>query len=94
MLDRNLQTELCELNSEEESFLRSALTLLAQFDESLLTDTGILFAGITRLIAEIDRRMSLQVSAIIHDPAFSKLEAAWKGLETLTLLPVNYQKSK
>ena len=92
MFDEKLQTEFCELNSEDSAYLHDALSLLLHIDAEMLSDTGLLFAGVTRLIAEIDRRISEQLSHIIHHPSFSQLEATWKGVETLVMLPVNYQK--
>lgn len=92
MFDEKLQTEFCELNSEDSAYLHDALSLLFHIDAEMLSDTGLLFAGVTRLIAEIDRRISEQLSHIIHHPSFSQLEATWKGVETLVMLPVNYQK--
>jgi len=92
MFDEKLQTEFCELNCEDSAYLRDALSLLFHIDAEMLSDTGLLFAGVTRLIAEIDRRISEQLSHIIHHPSFSQLEATWKGVETLVMLPVNYQK--
>lgn len=92
MFDPKLQTEFCELNSKDASFLKEALSLLAKLDQDMLKETDLFYAGVTRLIAEIDRRMSSQLSNIIHHPSFSQLEATWRGVETLAHLPVNYQK--
>ncbi|WP_194436115.1 type VI secretion system contractile sheath domain-containing protein [Vibrio fluminensis] len=94
MFDQKLQKEFCQLNSADESFIKDALSLLVQFDENLLKDEALLIAGLTRLIVEIDRRISSQLSNIIHHPSFSQLESTWRGVETLTKLPVNYQKVK
>jgi type VI secretion system protein ImpC len=33
------------------------------------------------LIAEIDQKISKQLDVILHDPAFQKLESAWRGLK-------------
>jgi len=38
---------------------------------------------LTRDIAQIDLLLSRQVNAIIHHPAFQKLEASWRGLQYL-----------
>jgi type VI secretion system protein ImpD len=40
-------------------------------------------ARIQRLIAAIDARIGEQVDAILHHPAFQKLEASWRGLRYL-----------
>ncbi|MCE7629659.1 type VI secretion system contractile sheath large subunit, partial [Vibrio fluvialis] len=57
-----------------------------------LSNREVLLASLLRLIAEIDDRMSRQLSVVIHHPDFSRLEASWKGVEALVSLPVNYQK--
>lgn len=33
------------------------------------------------MIAEIDRKLSSQVDAIMHHPTFQKIESAWRGLK-------------
>src|SRR5438874_10780798 len=35
---------------------------------------------IDSLVAEIDRKLSKQVDAIVHDPDFQKMESTWKSL--------------
>ena len=39
-----------------------------------------LLAALDRQIASIDELLSDQVNAILHTPAFQRLEAAWRGL--------------
>ena len=39
--------------------------------------------SINAMIAEIDRKMSEQVNAILHHPDYQQLEAAWRGLHHL-----------
>src|SRR3954462_4321072 len=39
--------------------------------------------SIQAIIAEIDRKLSEQVNAIIHHPDFQSLEGAWRGLHHL-----------
>ncbi|NLS11780.1 type VI secretion system contractile sheath large subunit [Vibrio sp. SM6] len=94
MLDSTWQKELCQLDSQNGAFLSRALPLLYRLDPNLLNDRDLLVAGIVRLIAEIDRRISLQLSEVIHHPDFCQLEAAWRSVETLVQLPVNYQKTR
>jgi len=43
-------------------------------------------AKIDRLIAAIDRLLSAQVDAIIHEPRFQRLEASWRGVAWLVSL--------
>ena len=38
-------------------------------------------AVINDMIAEIDRKLSSQVDAIMHHPTFQKIESAWRGLK-------------
>src|SRR5271165_224572 len=40
-------------------------------------------AVVDAMIAELDARMSAQVNVIMHQPAFQKLESAWRGLRFL-----------
>lgn len=94
MLNPQIQAELCQLDSKDSDFLAKALSLLAQFDPDMLREPSLLIAGISCLIAEIDNRLSSQLSAIIHHSEFAQLESAWRGVETLVSLPVNYHKVK
>ena len=34
-----------------------------------------------RLIAQIDRLISIQLNEVIHHPSFQKLEATWRGIQ-------------
>lgn len=94
MLSLQLQADLCDLDSKDEGFLAKALTLLAELDSQILLNRETLFAAVSRLIAEIDDRVSLQVSKLLHHPDFKQLEATWRGVEVLTSLPVSYQKNQ
>jgi type VI secretion system protein ImpC len=38
-------------------------------------------AAVDAMIAEIDKRLSLQVNEILHHPALQKLESTWRGLK-------------
>src|SRR5262249_43979984 len=42
-----------------------------------------LLARIRELIADIDRRLGRQLDAILHHPAFQRMEARWRGLHWL-----------
>ena len=37
--------------------------------------------GVQAFIAEIDQKLSRQIDEIVHNPAFQKLESAWRGLK-------------
>ena len=38
-----------------------------------------------RAIAAIDRKLSVQLNAIMHDPKFTKLEGSWRGMHHLVM---------
>ena len=40
-------------------------------------------AVINEMIAEIDRKLSLQLDAVLHNPTFQQFESAWRGLKFL-----------
>lgn len=40
-------------------------------------------AVVDQMVAEIDRKLSAQINAILHDEAFQKLESAWRGVKFL-----------
>jgi len=63
------------------------LDLIGQLVEGVINgkipvsdDTGRMLAG---QIAELDRLLSDQLNAVMHDPEFQKLEASWRGLHYL-----------
>lgn len=42
-------------------------------------DAGALKALATRIVAEIDRLVSTQLDLVLHEPAFQRIEALWRG---------------
>ncbi len=61
--------------------VESAVTTLAEFvlkDVSKVSDDAI--KTIQSIIAEIDRKLTEQVNAIMHHEDFQQLESAWRGL--------------
>src|SRR5262245_45496863 len=36
---------------------------------------------VDQMIAEIDKRLSMQVDEILHHPTFQQLESAWRGMK-------------
>ena len=64
--------------------VESAVLTLAQ---QALASTPIVsedaVESIQAIIAEIDRKLSEQINAIIHHPDFQSLEGAWRGLHHL-----------
>ncbi|MGI9333093.1 MAG: type VI secretion system contractile sheath large subunit [Gammaproteobacteria bacterium] len=64
--------------------VQSAVTTLAEralVDANVVTDDAV--NTIESMIAEIDRRLTEQVNAILHHPDFQQLEGTWRGLHHL-----------
>jgi type VI secretion system protein ImpC len=64
--------------------VESAVTTLAEFllkDVSKVSDDAI--KSIQAIIAEIDRKLTEQINAIMHHEDFQQLESAWRGLHYL-----------
>ena len=61
--------------------------LIGTFVEEILKGTAKLGkdveATVNARISQIDRLLSAQLDQILHDPAFQKLEASWRGLRHL-----------
>lgn len=62
-------------------------SLWAWFGDRLFDDARLrgrrLTEALDRDIAAIDRLMSAQVDAVLHQPRFQRLEASWRGIEYL-----------
>jgi type VI secretion system protein ImpC len=56
---------------------------VAQFLEGQMTLSRDSEAMINARIAQIDHLVSLQLNEVLHNPAFQKLEASWRGLKYL-----------
>ena len=56
---------------------------VAQFLEGSMTLSRDSEAMINARIAQIDHLISLQLNEVMHNPAFQKLEASWRGLRYL-----------
>ena len=50
-----------------------------------------LIAQVKYLIAEIDRKISAQLTEIMTAPEFEQLESRWRSLQELVYLPISYQ---
>jgi type VI secretion system protein ImpC len=64
--------------------VEGAVRTLAQqaLASTLLISTDVL-QTIEAMIAEIDKKLTAQINAIMHHPDFQKLESAWRGLHYL-----------
>lgn len=86
LLDRIVQEGRMAIDPSQGAYARKLLGQLATqiLDEGMKTspDKGVV-AAINERVAEIDRILSDQVNAILHDPAFQALEASWRGLHDM-----------
>ena len=89
-------TKLNRLDSEDPHYLKQAIELLAELDFQLLSslsEAGFK-ALLIRLIAQIDAKLSQQLSNIMQHPKFSALEARWQGLHNMVTVPFNKNRIK
>ncbi len=79
-----LNKEFKPKTDEAKSAVEQAVKTLA---EQALSNTKLLgsdvIASIQAIVAEIDKKLSEQINAIMHHPDFQKLEGAWRGLHHL-----------
>jgi type VI secretion system protein ImpC len=79
-----LNKEFKPKSDEAKSAVESAVLTLAQ---QALANTKLIgsdvVVSIEAMIAEIDKKMSEQVNAILHHAEFQQLESAWRGLHYL-----------
>ena len=76
ILANTKQTEPDRAQDLVKTLVEQALSGTVTFDKNL-TRT------FERAIAAIDRKLSTQLNAIMHDPKFLKLEGTWRGLNYL-----------
>ena len=71
-------------SDDAKSAVEQAVQTLAQ---QALSQTNLIgsdvIMSIEAMIAELDKRLSKQVNAILHHPDFQQLESAWRGLHFL-----------
>ena len=83
-LDRLLVKEFRSKNDEQSERIKTAVGTLV---EQALSNTKLIgsdvVASIQAMIAELDRKLSSQINAIMHHDDFQKLEGAWRGLHYL-----------
>nr|WP_294543261.1 type VI secretion system contractile sheath large subunit [uncultured Rhodopila sp.] len=78
VLGATKQTERDRAQDLVKTLVAEALTGTVTFDRNLSRTFD-------RAIAEIDRKLSDQLNAIMHAPKFTKLEGAWRGLHYLVM---------
>ena len=79
-----LNKEFKPRTDNAKSAVESAVKTLAQ---QALENTGLIsddvLHSIEAMVAEIDKKLSEQVNAIIHHEDYQKLESSWRGLHHL-----------
>ncbi len=79
-----LKKEFKPKSDDAKSAVEQAVLTLAQ---QALSQTNLIgsdvIMSIEAMIAELDKRLSTQVNAILHHEDFQKLESAWRGLHYL-----------
>lgn len=80
LLQREFKPKTDEAN---EAVQKAVKTLAEQALTNTLTFSTDAYKAIEDIIAEIDRKLSEQVNAIIHHADFQQLESAWRGLHYL-----------
>ena len=88
------QTQFTQLDDKDSDFLQEALSLLSQVSRSALGNPDALITHVSRIIAEIDNKLSKQMDTLLHHPEFEALQTNWLGLQGLATLPVNYQRTQ
>jgi len=79
-----LSKEFKPKSDEAKSAVEQAVQTLAQqaLSQTKLISSDVV-GSIEAMIAEIDKKLSQQVNAILHNPDFQQLESAWRGLHHL-----------
>ena len=79
-----LNKEFKPKSDDARSAVEQAVLTLAQqaLSQTSLISTDVM-TSIEAMIAELDRRLSTQVNAILHHADFQQLESAWRGLHHL-----------
>ncbi|MBO9688268.1 type VI secretion system contractile sheath large subunit [Roseateles chitosanitabidus] len=79
-----LNKEFKPKTDEAKSAVEQAVLTLAQqaLSQTALIGSDVV-VSIEAMIAEIDKKLSEQVNAILHNPEFQQLESAWRGLHYL-----------
>ncbi|HEY2902408.1 MAG TPA: type VI secretion system contractile sheath large subunit, partial [Polyangia bacterium] len=80
LLQKQFKPQSDRAREEVESAVR---TLAQQALEKTTVIGSDVVESINAMIAEIDKKMSQQINAIVHHPDFQQLESAWRGLHHL-----------
>ena len=84
LLDQILtQSKVARSDSERTRARDLIAELVAQVSEGAMTVSKDAITALDARIAEIDRVLSDQLSAVMHAPEFQQLEGSWRGLKYL-----------
>ena len=84
LLDQILtQSKIARSDTERTRARDLIAELVAQVSDGALTVSNDAITAIDARIAEIDRVLSEQLSAVMHAPEFQQLEGSWRGLKYL-----------
>ena len=79
-----LEKEFRVKDAEKGSLIGDAVATLAHAAlQNVATISDDVISTIEAMIAELDRRLSKQLDAILHHPDFQQLEGSWRGLHFL-----------
>ena len=82
LLDQILtQSKIARSDSERTRARDLIAELVAQVSDGAMTVSQDAIAALDARIAEIDRVLSEQLSAVMHAPEFQQLEGSWRGLK-------------
>ncbi|MCP4350900.1 MAG: type VI secretion system contractile sheath large subunit [Desulfobacterales bacterium] len=79
-------TQLTKLQPDEEPYSMAKQGVEYLLKELVKPDKAVdkvTKAVVDEMIADIDKKLSLQIDAILHNPDVQKLESAWRGLKFL-----------
>jgi len=80
LLNKEFKPQTSSARSEVEAAVR---TMAQQALEKATVISSDVVESINAMIAQIDKKMSEQINAIIHNKDFQQLESAWRGLHYL-----------
>lgn len=84
LLDQLLETTKAKPGDESYNVTRQGLqTFMSSLMENNRASERVTAALADEMIAELDKKLCLQVDAILHCPEFQKLESAWRSLKFL-----------
>lgn len=76
-----LETKLVPYDEGYDVARMGVAALISELLKPAEAETQVNSAAVDHMIAEIDRKLSAQVDAILHDEQFAALEAAWRSLK-------------